>query len=426
VQLQVRIWGALGPKSRVKVLFIVPNIPFPPTDGGRVVIYHTIRSVAQAGHNVAVVGMVAPGECVEREFAELYAVWSYESDQRAKLPGLLRSLFHSTPYSYAKCQPPGFAETVSRAADTFRPDLVHVDTLHVGTFGLSLKRKLHLPVVLRLLNVDSVLMSRFRDSRRNPLVRAYAGLQARRTLEYESRYLPEFSRCVAITETDAQTLRSITGVGVTAITAGVDTSFYAPRPELEEPEALVSTALMRWLPNVVSVRWLLDRVFPLVKREAPKARLFVVGKDPPADIRARTDGSSLVVTGFVPDVRPWVARGSVFLVPTRVGSGMRIKVLEALAMGKAVVSTRLGCEGIDGLKDDVNVLFADEPADFACAVVQLMNDPGRRRRLGEAGRELVLARYQWRNIAREFTRVYEQAASAKTGSESCERKPCSI
>jgi glycosyltransferase involved in cell wall biosynthesis len=165
---------------------------------------------------------------------------------------------------------------------------------------------------------------------------------------------------------------------------------------------------MRWLPNIVSTRWFLQEVYPTIRCQVRTSRLYIVGKDPPPDIRKQHDGESVVVTGFVPDVRPWVSKGSVFVVPTRVGSGMRIKVLEALAMGKAVVSTRIGCEGIDGLIDGENIVIADTAEEFAAAVVRLMRDQGLREVLGRAGRKLVTEVYQWNTIGSMFAEVYEQ------------------
>jgi glycosyltransferase involved in cell wall biosynthesis len=165
---------------------------------------------------------------------------------------------------------------------------------------------------------------------------------------------------------------------------------------------------MSWAPNVASTLWFLDEVFPLIKRSAPSARFTVVGRHPPSEVSRHHDGISVNVTGFVDDIRPIVSKQAVFVVPTRVGSGIRIKILEAMAMGKAIVSTSIGCEGIEGVCNGSNILLADDPTEFAHHVIRLMNDRGLRLRLGAAGRQLVSDRYQWSAIAQHFDDLYRE------------------
>lgn len=399
----------------MRIMFIAQNIPYPPNDGGKIVVYNTLRAVAERGHEVAIVGLTVAGESVPAEFSTRYQSWHCEAELGDRTVGLLKGLFSPTPYNYAKCRPRGFSDVVLSAARAFRPDVIQVDFLHMAVYGLAVSEQLKVPVVIRAHNVDSLLMARFRDSQRNPVVKAYAALQVDRLLRTERDLLPRFDRRVAITSADARALSRISGEPFDWIPAGVDTAYYRPEPGTEEPNSFVSVALMRWLPNIVGMRWFLHEVFPSIRRELPSARLYIVGKDPPLDIRRQHDDTAVVVTGFVPDIRPWVAKCPVFVVPTRVGSGMRIKVLEALAMGKAVVSTTIGCEGIDGLVDGENIVLADTAADFASAVVGLMHDRGKRERLGRAGRKLVTDLYQWSAVADQFTEIYEQVVSDHRG-----------
>jgi glycosyltransferase involved in cell wall biosynthesis len=390
----------------MRILFIAQNIPYPPTDGGKIVVYNTLRSVAEAGHEVAIVGLTQPERPTPAIFRERFPTWEFTARLGNSWLGLLNGFFSAIPYNYKKCQPRGFSDIVIRAAEEFRPQVIQVDFLHVGIYGLAASRRLRVPVILRAHNVDSRLMARFRDHEANPLVKTYAALQVSRLVRYERAFLSQFDRCVAITRPDAEELSRIGGRVVDYIPAGVSVDDFRSDALEDEPTSIVTVALMNWLPNVVSTRWLIGSVMPLVWQHEPGARLFVVGKDPPSSIRRSHDGRKVVVTGFVSDVKPWMARAGVYAVPTRVGSGMRIKVLEALAMGKAVVSTRIGCEGIEGLIDGVNVLLADSAEDFASAIVTLMREPDLRARLGSAGKNLVAERYRWEDVARRFTALY--------------------
>ncbi|MEO0073538.1 MAG: glycosyltransferase family 4 protein [candidate division WOR-3 bacterium] len=392
----------------MRILEIVMNVPYPPNDGGRIGVYRPAEALVRRGHELCFVCLVPRGERVPEEFARTFLVRSMVADLRTRLPGMLFNLLSPVPYTFAKHQPPGFFELVQIAADEFKPDIVLTDSLHVAPFGLAAARRAGVPVVLRAHNVDSVLMARFRDTRRNPLARSYAAIQYHKLVRYEKRFLPLFDRRIAVTSVDAATLSRIAGgVRVDAIPAGVDVEYFCPKSTPEDDRVIISVALMRWTPNIVSTRWFLEKVLPLVRAECPEARFLIVGAEPPESIRAYHDGEKTIVTGLVDDVRPLIAQAAVFVVPTQVGSGIRIKVLEALAMGKAVVSTSIGCEGIEGLVNGENIVIADQAEDFARSVVALMRDPSRRREMGRRGRELICQHYQWDAIASRFEALFE-------------------
>lgn len=394
----------------MKILEISINVPYPPNDGGRIGVYRPAKALARRGHEICFVCLVQKGKQIPEEFTKEFMVRAMPADLRTSLGGMFLNLFSPVPYTFSKHQPRGFEQLVLNAAEEFRPDIIHTDFLHVGVFGLTAGRRAGVPVVLRAHNVDSVLMARFRDAQRNPLARVYAGLQYQKLVRYEQRLLPLFDRRVAVTKVDAEMLSRIAGgVRVDAIPAGVDVEYFRPTDIQEENDkTIISVALMRWTPNIVSTHWFVEEVLPLIRAECPDAIFMIVGAEPPESIRSYHDGQKTVVTGLVDDIRPLVAKAAVFVVPTQVGSGIRIKVLEALAMGKAVVSTSIGSEGIEGLVNGENIVIADRPADFARSVIELMRNPTRRRELGRKGRELVCQQYQWDAIGGRFEALFEE------------------
>lgn len=394
----------------MRILEITQNLPYPPNDGGRIGVYRIAHELRKLGHEVAFVFPRQIGEDIPSAFTAEFRTWSVTGQLMTTLPSLVKNLFTPVPYIYAKNRPRGLAAITIAAAREFCPDIIHTDFLHTAPFGLAAARELDVPVLLRCHNVDSILMARLRKTLRNPLKRLWADIQTRRLINYETQFVPRFDRVVAVTKVDAARLSELAGgLAVDSIPAGVDTDSFRPTdPAEEDPAMIVSVALMKWLPNVISTEWLLDHVMPKVRHEHPAAKLYIIGKDPPESIKSRHDGERIVVTGFVEDVRPLIARAAVFAVPTQVGSGIRIKILEALAMGKAVVSTAVGCEGIDGLRQNENIVIADTPDDFARALVRLTRSPTERRSLGRAGRELVTANYDWTAIARRFEALYEE------------------
>ena len=157
---------------------------------------------------------------------------------------------------------------------------------------------------------------------------------------------------------------------------------------------------MSWPPNAEGVRWLLREVWPLVRAEVPDARMLVVGGSPPADV----EGPGVEVPGRVPELAPWFARASVVVIPILSGAGIRLKVLDALASGKAIVSTTMGAEGAV-VEDGEHLVLADDPAAFARAVVALLRDPARAASLGAAARRLAEERYDWRVLGDRFAQL---------------------
>src|SRR2546428_543140 len=194
---------------------------------------------------------------------------------------------------------------------------------------------------------------------------------------------------------------------VRAIPTGVDTSYFTPNGSHEAPGSVVLPGSMNWWPNEDSVVYFVEAILPRIRSEMPEVSLTVVGRNPSARVLQLAATAGVRVTGTVDDVRPYVAEASVGVVPLRVGGGTRIKIFELLAMGKAVVSTTVGAEGLP-LISGTHCLRVDDPADFAAAIVALLRDPARRRALGSAGRRLVEERYSWSQVTREFEALCEE------------------
>jgi glycosyltransferase involved in cell wall biosynthesis len=187
------------------------------------------------------------------------------------------------------------------------------------------------------------------------------------------------------------------------IPTGVDVEYFRANGAREEPHTLVFTGSMDWLPNDDAVKYFVGDVLPLVRREVPDARFWAVGRRPLPALRALAS-EAVTVTGTVDDIRPFLDRCAVCVVPLRSGSGTRIKIFEAMAMGKSVVSTTLGAEGLP-VTHGQDILLADSPEEFARAIVALLRDPARRRRLGAAARALVERNHSWAAVGTEFEAI---------------------
>jgi glycosyltransferase involved in cell wall biosynthesis len=230
----------------------------------------------------------------------------------------------------------------------------------------------------------------------------------------EIRVCKTFDALIATTERDRNVFKEVLpDQSLFVIGNGVDQSFLEPQPVKPEPRTMVFTGKMDFFPNKQGIMFFLDEIFPRILQRVPDARVFVVGIYPPKELLRRAS-ENVIVTGFVNDVRPYMAKGEVYIIPLWIGGGIRGKALEAMAMRKPIVTTTIGCESIQ-LKHEESALFADTAEDFANAVIRLFNGQDLRRRLAQRAHANVLKYYDWNTQGEALTRVFEMFVSGKNG-----------
>jgi len=263
------------------------------------------------------------------------------------------------------------------------------------------------PKILFTHNVEAQVWERHSKIASNPLVKLACWLESRALARAERYYVQLADYVLTVSENDrAFFLQYVDASRVSVIPTGVDTEYFQPVPGPVQPETTVFTGAMDWMPNEDGVAYFAEKIFPLIRREIPGALFWAVGRRPPRRIQALASGN-VVVTGAVDDIRPYLGKAAVCVVPLRSGSGTRIKIFEAMAMGKAVVSTSMGAEGLP-VRHGENIILADDPADFARQVVDLLRDPQRRERLGQAARQLVEQNYGWPAVAAYFDGIMDR------------------
>ena len=265
-----------------------------------------------------------------------------------------------------------------------------------------------IPTVLFTHNIEAVIWRRHYEVATNPLWKAVSWWEWRKTAAAERRYLRLADRVLTVSENDRDAFATfIDPRKITVIPTGVDVDYFQPLPIEELSDSLVFTGSMDWLPNEDAIFYFVEAILPLIKQQYPSVSLEVVGRNPSRKLQALLETEKSVrLTGWVEDIRPFLARGAVCIVPLRIGGGTRLKIFEAMAMGKAVVSTAVGAEGLP-VQSGQNILLADTPNDFAASVISLLRDSNQRRRLGAAARRLVDENYSWRTVADSFSRVLQ-------------------
>ncbi len=300
-----------------------------------------------------------------------------------------------------------------------RYDIIQIEGIEMAPYGLwaagILREHGGSPwIVFDDHNAEYVLQKRaFLTDVRNPLRwpgALYSFIQWLKLRRYEREVCLRSDAVVAVSGRDAEALRSLDDrIDPIVVPNGVDTSRYGGFREEQKtiPPTLVFTGKMDFRPNVDAMTWFASAIWPRIRAGDQSVRLLVVGQKPHPKVQRLGENPGITVTGFVPDIRPYIASAHVYVVPLRMGGGTRLKVLQAMAMGKAIVSTSLGAEGI-GASDGREILLRDDPEAFAEAVTSLLADGARRRSLGEAARKFVEERFDWNVIAPGLAKAYRR------------------
>lgn len=390
----------------MKILNIMPFAPVPPTFGGALREYYLLESLTRE-HNVTVLtyGNSKQYDDFIKDFGDkidaLHMIrppWERKYRRVAQLYSLgsARSYYH-----HENC-----SDEMQRKIDYLlsieKFDAVHCEFSVTGNFKFEKD-------IIKVLNTHNVEYENFRrmwKKSNSPVRKWFYHREYKKVKAEELKSLRKQDIILSTSEEDKKIMQEdVPEVDNYVIPNGVDTSFFTPSDEEPEPFSLVFTGMMGYTPNNDGMLYFLDEIFPLIRQKIPEVKIYVVGSHPREALKKRAS-DNIIVTGFVDDVRPYVWRSNVFVVPLRMGSGTRLKVVEALAMKKPVVSTALGCEGIEVTHGE-SILIEDEPSDFSDAVVKLLKDEQLKKKLTGNGYDLVRENYEWSVIGERMLEVYD-------------------
>jgi len=279
--------------------------------------------------------------------------------------------------------------------------------------SLNFPEKSSTPVVLFQHNVETMLWRRMASTEQSALRKLSYGIEARKMAAYETRTLRRFQHVIAVSDHDRSEMLTLApNCSITVVPTGVDTGQYQVVPSASaKPPLIVFTGSMDWEPNIDAVEYFCREIFPVVLAAFPDARFQIVGRNPHPRVR-RLAGASVEVTGTVPSVTDYLRSAAVVIVPLRIGGGTRLKIFEAMAMAKAMVSTSIGAEGLD-IVTGRDLLLADDAQSFSAAILGLLRDPESRRRY-EQNAATLAARYDWSQIAQQFANVLGAVAAGSS------------
>ena len=390
-----------------RILVVTPSIPYPPNWGFGIRVYQFLKHLSRT-HQVSLLCYAHPGE--EAKIAALQKIChavhtapaplNHQADKRV---AQLFSLLSPRSFSTGSLRTPAMQALLTRLLEIEKYDIVQIESSQLGSYPFGTQPVL----VVDEHNLEYELLYRMYQTERSPLRRLYNWMEYAKFKREEQHCWQKADACILTSEREQQILNAQMPAKPTHVAPnGVDVEYFQPSPEPVDLNSLVFTGLISYRPNTDAVLFFVHEVLPHIVKARPEAVFSIVGMGPPDEV-LRLAGPNVKVTGEVPDVRPYIQNASIFVVPLRMGSGTRLKVLEGLAMGKPMVSTRLGCEGIE-VRDGEHLLMEDDPQAFAQAVVRLMEDRELSARLGTAGRALVEQNYSWESIVQAMQQFHLQ------------------
>jgi glycosyltransferase involved in cell wall biosynthesis len=404
--------GRTAQSSRPRLLLLVQTLPFPPDGGVHIRTFHVMRLLSRMFDITALCFFrraerprpsdVAASLDGLRPYAHVEAFpIPQEHDSTRFVWDHLRSVAMRKAYTWYAYSSDEVSRRVSELVAAGGFDLAHIDSLDLACYLPLLKG---IPTVCAHHNVESSLLRRRAAAEPNPVRSGYLAHQAELLERLERRWSGGMAMNVAVSANDQAELQAIApGAAFVQVPNGVDVDAF--RPTVGHESGIVSVGGINWFPNRDALAYFCGDILPIIRASMPAAAMSWIGRAE-ADERSHYMARyGVELTGYVDDVRPRVQDAACFVVPLRVGGGTRLKILDAWAMGKAIVSTSIGCEGLAAV-DGENILIRDTPEGFAAAVTQVLGDPALRARLGCAGRDTVEQRYSWEVIGRAMLADY--------------------
>ena len=405
----------IAPVRPLNILFVTPFLPSPPEFGGQRRVHGLLKELARS-HSVSLLSFVSPGRPHQeslretREYCrtvETVPNAAFALSQRGKRALQLRSLASPNSFEWLSHRVPAMEAALRHWTSRERFDVVNFEFMQMAQYRRAIEGG---PAcVLDEHNVEFEILRRTAGSEAGLVRRVYNAIDWRKLRAEEIAAWRAFDGCAVTSAQDqGALLRELPQARTAIVPNAVDLESFRPRAEAAPPQAgsILFFGANNYFPNADGLRFFVEEIFPLVRARVPSARLKIVGHTP--DHLLPLAGPHVEIRGYVPDLRSEIESASIAIAPLRVGGGTRLKILEAMAMAKPVVSTAIGAEGLD-VSDGRDILLADAPADFAGQVVRLLQDAALARRLGESARRLVEERYGWAASAARLEELYRRS-----------------
>ena len=393
----------------MKVLFICNKSPFPAIEGGPIAMKSIIDGLLESGHQVKVLAVNSEKYNVNlndipEEIKQKTGLKLVQLDLRIRIFGALKAFFRNRSYHVERFVSDIFDRELIAILKSDQFDVVQLETVFMAPYISTIRAHSKAVIVLRAHNIEHLIWKRL--ARQTPFfAKKYYLNHLSETLQrFELDSLNEVDGIAAITRKDAAFFRGYTHKPVVDIPYGIDPENFSPAFEVDDLPVFFHLGSMNWIPNIEGIRWVLDHVWPLVIAKMPKARFVLAGRFMPEWL-LNYKAPGIEVVGEVENAAEFVQTKQIAVVPLLSGSGIRIKIIEAMALGKTVVTTRVGAEGIN-YTDQSNIFIADDAAKMAAIMVQLLQYPQKAYNCGKAARKLVEMQHDSNKVIERLIKFY--------------------
>lgn len=411
----------------MKILLVTQLLPYPPKGGSPQRVYNLLKECAKTND----IDMLAfyrkshqrsPAEIDEaitslKQFCKKIEIFKIPADQNKILWYLLLffNLFSTIPYSVWLYKSRKMKEAIRLYIENSSYDIVEFGEIGLAGYAGMASETTR---ILVHQNVESGLLYRRMKYSKNWLAKLYLFLQSVKLRNYERSAGSIFDFHIAVSEADKKTLLEILPAArIAVIPNGVDTDYFKATDDKMEPNSLIYVGGMTWFPNYDAMLYFIKEILPLIRSEIPDIHLHCIGRQIDNRFHNMAAGNSaLEIHGFVDDIRPLITKSAVFIVPLRIGGGTRLKIVDAMSMGKAIVSTSVGCEGLR-IEDGKDIMIANSPRDFTDKVIEILRNPPLQENLMKHARHTAREIYSWQIIAPMLIKAYEEAVMTKTGDQ---------
>ena len=410
----------------VRILWLKTELLHPVDKGGKIRSYNMLKALKR---NCQITYLTLDDGTADNTARELASEYCHElvcipHRRREKFTTgfyveLVLNLASVLPYAIKKYESAEMRREIRKRVGTF--DVLICDFLAPA---VNVPRDLNCATVLFQHNVEAMIWKRHYEVQTNAARKAYLFRQWRKMFDFEAATCPRYDCVVAVSREDREQMeREYHVKNVYDVPTGVDTDFFRPGGAVErQSHNLVFTGSMDWLPNEDAIRYFTEQIMPRIKQSVPDVTLTVVGRDPyPGLLELSKRDPSVIVTGRVEDVRPYMDQAAVYIVPLRIGGGTRLKIYEAMAMEKAIVSTSIGAEGLP-VTNETEILLADTPESFADSVVKLLQDQNLANAIGQRAAARVRQEFGWESVADSFATICERAMGHKNAQKAESQK----
>lgn len=404
----------------MEILQLSNKIPYPHSDGGVIAMLSLAIGLADWGHTVTNLSMSTlkhhyKVENIPSEFSDKIKFISVNVPAEITAIGALRNyLFSTKPYTATRFISPDYSQELIRLLKENQYDIIQLEGLYLAPYIALIKQYTKARIVMRAHNIEHEIWQRVGDNTKNKFKKIYLRNLNKRLKQFELSFFDDYDLLLPITQRDASKFKDL-GFNKTIYTlpTGIDIQRYNPEPELCKYPSLFHLGSLDWEPNIEGLRWFLSEIWPQILKTEPLLQFFVAGRNASTDfIKYIQSFKNVIYDGEVEDANQYINSKSIMIVPLRSGSGMRIKILEGLALSKVIVSTQIGAEGITA-KDGQEIVIADDVPAFVEKIISLVRDANLYNAIKQNAREYIMREFDNRKIVKNLIEKYQNIVNKK-------------